>query len=163
GAGLGPTEAVLAGLWAAVLGREGIGREDNFFDLGGHSLLATQLVSRIRDSFAVELPLAVLFERPVLCEQAAVLEQRGGGEQLPAIHPRAAGAALPVSFAQQRLWFLAQLQEASAIYNVTAALRLEGALDVAALRRALQALTARQESLRVNIRHEGGSPWVVLC
>ena len=166
GSGLSPTEAVLAGLWAAVLGREGIGREDNFFDLGGHSLLATQLVARIRDSFAVELPLAVLFEQPVLCEQAAVLEQRGGGELLPAI---ACGVRrerrLPLSFAQQRLWFLAQLQErgeAAASYNIAAALRLEGALDVAALRRALRALTARQESLRVNIRSEGGSPQVVL-
>ena len=69
-----PTEELLAGVWCKVLGRESVGREDNFFDLGGHSLLATQLISRIRDSFTVEVPLAVLFEHPVLCDQAAVLE-----------------------------------------------------------------------------------------
>ena len=79
---------------------------------------------------------------------------------LPAIAPRPAGAAVPLSFAQQRLWFLAQLQEreAAASYTIAAALRLEGALDVAALRQALRALTARQESLRMSIRSADGAP-----
>ena len=165
GSALSATEAVLAGLWSGLLGREGIGREDNFFELGGHSLLATQLVARIRDSFAVEVALAVVFEHPVLCEQAAVLERSRGGELLPAIAPRAAETAVPLSFAQQRLWFLAQLQEAgeaAASYNIAAALRLEGELDVAALRQALRALTERQESLRVNIRSADGVPQVVV-
>ena len=76
---LSPTEAVLAGLWSAVLGRDRIGRTDNFFELGGHSLVATQLIARIRDSFAVEVALAVVFEHPVLSEQAAVLEHSRGG------------------------------------------------------------------------------------
>jgi amino acid adenylation domain-containing protein/non-ribosomal peptide synthase protein (TIGR01720 family) len=163
--GLSPTEAVLGGLWGGVLQRSGIGREDNFFDLGGHSLLATQLVSRIRDSFAIEVPLAVLFEHPVLFEQAAELERSRGVEPLPAIAPRAAGASVPLSFAQQRLWFLAQLEaspEAAASYNITAALRLEGELDIAALRQALRALTARHESLRMTMPSEGGRPRIVV-
>ena len=161
---LSPTEAVLAGLWSAVLGRDRIGRMDNFFELGGHSLVATQLIARIRDSFAVEVALAVVFEHPVLSEQAAVLEHSRGGVTLPAIAPRPAGAAVPLSFAQQRLWFLAQLQEheAAASYTIAAALRLEGALDVAALRQALRALTARQESLRMSIRSADGAPRIML-
>ena len=183
-ADLSPTEAVLAGLWSAVLGREAngrkrrlgnerpktigretIGREDNFFDLGGHSLMATQLIARLRDSFAVEVPLAVVFEHPVLCEQAAELEHSPAAPPLPPIVPHPSDAAVPLSFAQQRLWFLAQLQDggaAAASYNIAAALRLDGRLDVSALRRALCALTARQESLRVSIRSENGAPRIEL-
>ena len=167
GACLSPVEAELAELWSAVLGREGIGRDGNFFDLGGHSLLATQLIARIRDSFAVETALALIFEHPVLCEQASVLERSRGGATLPAIARRPSGAGpAPPSFAQQRLWFLAQLQEqgeAAASYTIAAALRLDGELDVGALRRALRALTARQESLRASIRSDGGAPHVVLA
>ena len=158
-----PTEELLAGVWCEVLGRESVGREDNFFDLGGHSLLATQVVARIRESVAVELPLRVLFEHPVVRDLAAAVDAAQRGSPMPPLVSCAQGPELPLSFAQQRLWFLSQLQAPSdASYNVTAALRLRGALDEAALRQALRQLTERQASLRVNIRNRGGEPLIAL-
>ena len=162
-----PGEELLAGLWAEVLGIEAVGRHRNFFDLGGHSLLATQLVSRIRRTFAVDVPLRLLFEHPVLADQAAALDQaRRDGDTAPPppITPRTDRDILPLSYAQQRLWFLAQLdgESSAASYNVTAALALAGALDQAALRRALLALTGRHESLRMAFYEEAGQPAIRL-
>ncbi|MFP2903303.1 AMP-binding enzyme, partial [Corallococcus sp. 4LFB] len=124
-----PTEELLATLWSGVLRADRIGREDDFFALGGHSLLATQLVSRIRSAFSVELPLRVLFEAPTLSRLALRVEealQTAEGTTLPPPSAIARGDEAPLSFAQQRLWFLDQLQPGSATYNIPSALHLEG-------------------------------------
>ncbi len=151
-------EELLAGLWSAVLGVEEVGRDSDFFALGGHSLLATQLISRIRDSFSVELPLSVLFERPVLRDLAAAVEAAQGSAALPAIVPIDHDATRPRSFAQERLWFLAQLEPQNPFYNSPFALRLIGPLDETALRAAIASLVVRHEVLRTVFLNEGGEP-----
>ena len=127
----GAVEELLAALWAELLGRDRVGRHDNFFDLGGHSLLATRLVSRVRGVLGVELALRSVFEHPSLAGLAHMVSgaETASGEALRA-GPRP--AALPLSFAQQRLWFLEQLEGGSS-YTVPMALRLTGPLDAAAL------------------------------
>ncbi|HEU4454891.1 MAG TPA: amino acid adenylation domain-containing protein, partial [Longimicrobium sp.] len=153
-------EAVMAGLWAEVLGVERVGVEDDFFALGGHSLLAVRVVSRVRDAFGVELPLRAVLEHPTLAAQAREVEAlRGAGEGTRAAPPLVAlprEGALPLSFAQQRLWFLHQLDPSSAAYNVPAALRLRGALDERALARALAEVVRRHEALRTRFEARGG-------
>ncbi|WP_164021359.1 non-ribosomal peptide synthetase, partial [Pyxidicoccus trucidator] len=157
-----PTEDLLAGVWAQLLGVERVGVHDNFFELGGHSLLATQLASRVRAAFQVELPLRDLFSMPTVAALAARLEterQKGSGISLPDLVPvPRTGEALPVSFGQQRLWFLDQLQPGTAHYNMPVPLRLDGKLDVQALERAFTELLRRHESLRTTFRDEGGTP-----
>nr|VFJ75374.1 MAG: amino acid adenylation domain-containing protein [Candidatus Kentron sp. FW] len=147
---ISPTEELLAGLWAAVLKRETIGRFDNFFDLGGHSLLATQLISRIRDSFDMELPVRMVFEHPELSALADAIQSNSGlSHQLPPIEAQPADALRSLSFAQQRLWFLERFETGgTAAYNMPAALRLEGSLDIHALQASLQWMVERHESLR---------------
>nr|WP_227027201.1 non-ribosomal peptide synthetase [Corallococcus soli] len=155
-------EASLAAIWAEVLHVEGVGIDDNFFDLGGHSLLATQVVARIRTTLGVELPLGDLFTAPTV---AALAERLGG------VVPKAHSAPLtradrtsapPLSFAQQRLWFIDQLEPDSSLYNVPLALKFVGALDVGALRGSLDALMARHEALRTTFRTEEGRPVQVI-
>ncbi|RKH54315.1 non-ribosomal peptide synthetase, partial [Corallococcus llansteffanensis] len=156
-----PTEELLAGLWADVLRTDRIGREDDFFALGGHSLLATQLVSRIRSTFGIELPLRALFEAPTLLRLALRVEealQVAEGTALPPPAAIARGDEAPLSFAQQRLWFLDQLQPGTATYNIPHALRLEGPLDLAALERAFRELLQRHESLRTTFHAQAGEP-----
>jgi amino acid adenylation domain-containing protein len=147
-----PTEEVLAGIWSEVLSVPQVGARDGFFELGGHSLLATRAVSRIREVFGVELPLRALFEAPVLADLAAVVDgMRGAGETAqaaPPVVPVPRDGALPLSFAQERLWFLDQMEPGSTAYNVPSVLRLVGALDAAAMERALGELISRHESLR---------------
>jgi amino acid adenylation domain-containing protein len=168
-----PTEARMAVLWADVLGVGQVGAFDNFFELGGHSLLATQLVSRLRAEFEVELPLRNIFESPTvaaLAEQidAAKLTGPEGAKAPPIVaRPRERGAddafAAPLSFAQQRLWFLDQLEPNSPFYNIPEAVRLQGPLDVAALERALNAVIARHEALRTSFTAENGIPQQVVA
>ncbi|HKH45556.1 MAG TPA: amino acid adenylation domain-containing protein, partial [Thermoanaerobaculia bacterium] len=155
-----PTEERLAAVWAEVLGIERIGAEDDFFALGGHSLLASRVASRVREAFSVELPLAVFFERPRLKELAAVIEaERGlGSEDLP-LAPVPRQGEIPLSFSQERLWFLDRLQPGSAVYNIPAAIRLRGALDAAVLDAALGALVERHEALRTTFPVEEGRPF----
>jgi amino acid adenylation domain-containing protein len=153
GAGAGlrtPTEQLLATLWAGVLKLDtaALSTDAQFFALGGHSLLATQLAARVRDAFAVELPLRVVFAEPTLGALAAWLDTQQRGIAVPAMVALPAGVVPPLSFAQQRLWFLSQLEGQSATYNMPAALQLHGKLDLAALRHALQTLVARHASLR---------------
>ena len=145
----GAVEELLAALWAELLGIARVGRHDNFFDLGGHSLLATRLVSRVRGGLGVELALRSVFEHPSLMGLAGVVSGAGpaAGE---ALRPGPRPASLPLSFAQQRLWFLEQLEGGSS-YTVPMALRLAGPLDAAALRLALQAVVARHEALRTTL------------
>jgi len=148
-----PVEEILTQIWSQVLTVEKVGINDNFFELGGHSLLATQLVSRIRNTFKVELPLRQLFATATVGElaQAIVqLQQQNLDLIAPPILPRTEETQLPLSYAQQRLWFLEQFAPNSALYNIPITLRLRGTLNITALEQSLQELMARHESLRTN-------------
>jgi acyl carrier protein len=146
-----PIEEVIAGIWAEVLKLEQVGSSDDFFDLGGHSLLATQVVSRIRQAFQVELSVRSLFESPTV----ASLAQRIGehlrekqGVSTPAMKRVPRDQRLPLSFAQQRLWFLDQLDPNATTYNMSWTVRISGALDVPAFERTLNEILHRHEVLR---------------
>ena len=153
-------EGVLAGVWAGVLGVERVGRGDDFFALGGHSLLAVRLVSRVREVFGVELPVRTLFEAPTVAELAARIEtlRRADAPPLSPIVPVERAGALPLSFAQERLWFLDRMEPGSAFYNVPAARRLSGAVCVQALERALGLVVRRHEALRTVFPERDGAP-----
>ncbi|MDB5365629.1 MAG: pcbAB [Rhodospirillales bacterium] len=153
-------EEVLAGLWAGLLGRTQIGIDDDFFALGGHSLLAIQLIARVRQAFALEIPLNLLFEHPTVRQLAAAMAHLADDSRHE-LAPRGAGVAPTLSFAQQRLWFLDHLDDGGAIYNVPTATILQGPLRVDALRGALDALVARHELLRSRIDASDGTP--TLC
>ncbi|HEU4556864.1 MAG TPA: amino acid adenylation domain-containing protein, partial [Longimicrobium sp.] len=159
-----PVEEVLAGIWAEVLRLERVGVEESFFDLGGHSLLATRVVSRVREVLAVELPLRALFERRTVAELADAVEEmrRAGVPVLPPVVPAERTGALPLSFAQERLWFMDRLEPGNAAYNVPAPLRLAGALDERALERALGEIVRRHEALRTVFAEVDGSPVQVI-
>ncbi|MDY7092225.1 MAG: MupA/Atu3671 family FMN-dependent luciferase-like monooxygenase [Acidobacteriota bacterium] len=152
---------LVAGVWAEVLGREAVGAGGDFFELGGHSLLATQAVSRLRALFGIEISLRQLFETPTPAAMARrVREQRSEGSGLvpPPLEPVSRDGELPLSFAQQRLWFFEQLEEDSTAYSLPEALRLEGPLDVAALAASLRQLQQRHEVLRTTFPEEDGKP-----
>jgi amino acid adenylation domain-containing protein len=157
-----PFEEVLAGIWSRVLGVEQVGIHDDFFALGGHSLLATQLISRVRDAFQVELPLRALFESPTPASLAPrverALKSSGGAAEYPHVEPVARDGDIPLSFAQQRLWFFDQLEPGSHAYNIPAAVRLRGALNSSALARALSEVVRRHESLRTCFAADAGRP-----
>jgi amino acid adenylation domain-containing protein len=156
-----PVEQVLSGIWAGVLGLERVSIEDNFFELGGHSLLLTQVISRIREAFQIEFPLRNLFECPTiaaLSERIDVAVKSGWGLQEPPLEQVARDGELPLSFAQQRLWFLQQLEPASYVYNLASAVRLLGQLDIAALRQTLHQVVKRHESLRTTFTTVEGRP-----
>jgi amino acid adenylation domain-containing protein/non-ribosomal peptide synthase protein (TIGR01720 family) len=156
-------EAALAAIFAEVLDIGQAGIHDDFFDLGGHSLLATRLVSRIRQQLQVELPVRALFEAPTVAQLAQRLRQHGAGGagSAPPLVRTARGAALPLSYAQQRLWFLQQLEPDSAAYNIASALRLAGQLDRPALEAAFQALVERHEVLRTTFAGDDGDDGAV--
>ncbi len=134
-------------VWAQVLKLERVGRHDNFFDLGGHSLLAVQLMSRIRQSLRVNLQLTDVFGNPTLIALAHHLDGVGRAE-LPPITRATRDQPLPLSFAQQRLWFLAQIEGVSEAYHISLGLNLHGKLDRPALQHALEQIVARHEALR---------------
>nr|AWI62628.1 nonribosomal peptide synthetase [Cystobacter sp.] len=160
-----PVEEALAGMWSALLGVDRIGVDDDFFELGGHSLVATRLVSRIRSAFHVELPLRRLFEARTLGALAGVIEQavRGGASAPPPISRRGPDAReLPLSFGQQRLWFLEQLQPGNAAYHMFVPLRADGVLEPVLLKRCLEALVRRHESLRTTFVGRAGQPLQVI-
>src|SRR6185295_9701753 len=156
------TEELLCGIWSRVLGLERVGVEESFFELGGHSLLATQVVSRVRETFGVELALRSLFETPTVAGLARRVEglvAAGAGLALPPIERVRRGEGdLPLSFAQQRLWFLDQLQPGNPFYNVSAALRLQGPLDLAVLAASLGEIVRRHEVLRTVFPVRNGQP-----
>jgi amino acid adenylation domain-containing protein len=161
-----PVEELVAGIWAEVLKVERVGVADDFFDLGGHSLLATQVISRLRTVFAVELPVRSIFEHPTVARLAQRIVAVMPEEQRPVappISPVARGVELPLSFAQQRLWFLNQLEPGNPFYNVGAAIRVTGALDVTALADSLNEVIRRHEVLRTTFASTEGHPRQVIA
>ncbi|WP_375501123.1 amino acid adenylation domain-containing protein [uncultured Nostoc sp.] len=148
-----PSEEIIANIFASVLNIQAVGINDNFFTLGGHSLLATQLISRLRVAFEVEIELRAVFSSPTVAQLEQTLTQlrtSDRGLSLPPIQPRTQSEELPLSFAQERLWFLNQLEEASAIYNISGAVRISGNLDINALQQALSEIVRRHEILRTS-------------
>ncbi|QRK08658.1 non-ribosomal peptide synthase/polyketide synthase [Archangium violaceum] len=156
----GPVEELLAQLFRQVLGVETVSREDDFFHLGGHSLSATRLVARVRQAFGVELPLTTLFSSPSVAGLAHALSllQGHGSAELPAPTPRPADAPPVLSFAQERMWFLQQLQPDSHAYHIDGALEVEGPLQIDALEQALHWLLERHPVLRLAVSAYEGQP-----
>ncbi len=157
----GGTEEALAWIWGELLGLDRVGAHDNFFDLGGHSLLATQMGSQIRSVLGIELPLQSIFDAPTvasLAREISAARQSSAGPALPPLVPLPRAGSLPLSFSQERMWFLHQLDPGGSAYNLLQAVRLSGALDVAALARCFAELRGRHESLRTAFRVEDGRP-----
>ncbi|MCP4653873.1 MAG: amino acid adenylation domain-containing protein, partial [bacterium] len=165
-----PTEEVMAGIWSRILQLEGIGVDHDFFELGGHSLLATQVISRVREAFQREIPLRQLFETPTVAGLAEVVERtRAEGRSIPPLHPIPRDERgmprdpVPLSFAQERLWFLDQLDPGSPTYNIPSAVRLTGRLEVPVLLAGLEEIVRRHESLRTTFAPgDDGSPVQVI-
>ncbi|HEY0603235.1 MAG TPA: amino acid adenylation domain-containing protein [Herpetosiphonaceae bacterium] len=156
-----PAEKIVAGIWADILRVEQVGVHTAFFALGGHSLLATQVMSRVRKTFNVELPLRTLFEAPTVAGLVAGIEaaqQAAAAQQADPILPVARDQALPLSFAQERLWFLEQFQPGTAAYNMVFALHLAGTVDVHALEHSLNEIVKRHEGLRTSFHSSAGRP-----
>ena len=158
-----PTEEVVAGIWAQVLGLEEVGIHDDFFDLGGHSLLAIQIVARLRSVLGIELPLRRLFEARTVAGLARLVRDRQAPPVLPPIRAVPRHEGLPLSSAQQRLWFLDQLVPGNSFYNTSGAVELRGTLHYGALERALGEIVRRHESLRTTFPAVDGRPRQVIA
>lgn len=159
------TEKSIANIWGEILRLNDIGREDNFFDLGGHSLLATRTISRIRTVFGVEVPLRSLFEAPTirgLSRRVEVLVNERIDESVPPLVPAQRDGRLPLSYAQQRLWFLDQLTPGTLAYTLPHTSRLGGELDISALERTLTEIVRRHEVMRTIFRSNDGYPQQVI-
>jgi amino acid adenylation domain-containing protein len=161
-----PSEEIIANIFATVLNQQNIGINDNFFSLGGHSLLATQLISRLRLAFNVEIPLRAVFESPTVTQLDIAIAQLRSQERgliLPPIQAiEGDREQLPLSWAQERLWFLNQLEGDSATYNMPAAVKIAGDLDINALQQALSEIVHRHEILRTSIQTVNGTPIQVI-
>ncbi|MFI7230568.1 amino acid adenylation domain-containing protein [Nonomuraea angiospora] len=156
------TEHRLSAMWSDVLGTPEVGVEDDFFRLGGHSLLAAQVMTRVREEFKADIPLRTLFDRPTVAGLAAAIERalaRDGSRVADRIPVGVRPARPPLSFAQQRMWFMDQMVPGSAFFNVTEAIKLTGPLDADALRAALNGVVARHETLRTRYPSSGGLPY----
>ncbi|HEX8092155.1 MAG TPA: condensation domain-containing protein, partial [Blastocatellia bacterium] len=154
-------EEIVAAIWSDVLGLDRASIHDNFFDLGGHSLVAARLVSRVREAIQVELPLRRLFERPTIAGLGEIIEaelRTGMHLEAPPLVPIERKGGLPLSFAQERMWFLNQLSPDSAAYNMPVALRMTGQLNQDALERSFNEIIARHESLRTTFHLAEGRP-----
>ena len=154
------TEEALARIWAEVLRLPKIGVDDNFFEIGGHSLLATQVIARIAERLSAQLQVRTLFECPTIARLAEAVDgcvRATNTDEFDRIALIARRGPMPLSFGQESLWFLNSLSDAP-LYNVTRVTRLRGDLDVVALRKALEALVARHESLRTNFPIVDGQP-----
>ena len=155
-----PFEELIASIWRELLGVEQVGVDDDFFELGGHSLLATQAISRMRSAFHVEIPLRSLFEERTISKLAGVVERalRNEDGYSSPIRPVPRNTDSPLSFAQQRLWLLHQIDPASASYNLPRTVRIRGPLNLAAMERAINELLRRHEVLRTSFRTIDGLP-----
>ena len=153
-------EEIVAGVWAQVLEVERVGMDENFFELGGHSLLATRVMSRIQSTLHVEMPLRAMFEHPTVrgfVEAVEATRRVGRGPAIPELAGRKQGEMIPLSHAQQRLWFLDQLDPGSALYNVYVGYRLQGQLDGDVLEWSLREIVRRHETLRTRFASSGGA------
>lgn len=158
-------EETVAGIWQELLGIDRIGVNDDFFELGGHSLLATQVASRIKSAFGVDLPLRILFESPTvaaIARNAQLALQEEPGQQTPRVVPVDRSKPLPLSFAQQRLWFIDQLEPGTPLYNIALSLRLKGRLDIAAVESSFNEIVRRHEVLRTYFPALEGEPVQVI-
>ena len=156
-----PSAEIIANIFTQVLGVQNVSIHDNFFELGGHSLLATQLVSRLRIAFGIEIPLRTIFASPTVAQLDQTLTQlrtSGSGLSLPPIQPTKERTQLPLSWAQERLWFINQLEGSSATYNIPGAVRITGSLDIEALEQALSEIVRRHEVLRTSFQKVNGIP-----
>lgn len=161
-----PTEELLAYTWAAVLGLRQVSVDQNFFEMGGHSLLATQVASRVRSSFGIELPLRCLFESPTiagLAERVDAARRSQRGVAAPSIGRAVREGNLPVSFSQERLWFLDQLLPDTSVYNIPEGWRFRGPLNGQALRQALNEIVRRHEALRTSFQTIDGQAFQLIA
>ncbi|HLP88083.1 MAG TPA: SDR family NAD(P)-dependent oxidoreductase [Nostocaceae cyanobacterium] len=161
-------EQQIANIWQEILGIEQIGIHDNFFELGGHSLLGTQIISHLRTTLKVELPLRQLFNAPTIAEQASIIAELAQEIQknttqeskfkLPKIGQTTISGNIPLSYAQQRLWYLDQLQPNNIAYNIYIAVSIVGLLDIPTLQQSFNEIIRRHEILRTNFITEKGQP-----
>ncbi len=166
-----PIEEILAGIWARVLGVNRVSIYDNFFAIGGHSLLATRVNSRLRDAFHVRMPVRNIFEFPTIASLAVKIEQAmetnamatSEGWEAPVIRPARRDQDLPLSFAQERLWFLDQLTPGSSAYNIAEAYRITGPLNLEAMERSLNEIARRHEVLRTTFATADAVPVQVIA
>ncbi|HSE17009.1 MAG TPA: amino acid adenylation domain-containing protein [Pyrinomonadaceae bacterium] len=159
-------EAMISEIWRELLVMERFGIHENFFELGGHSLLATQLVSRLRKSFRVDVQLRHVFDAPTVAKLAeSIKEIMASGETIrpPVITSVSRNGEVPLSFAQQRLWFLDQLEPGTPVYNIATGMRMIGPLDVAAFEQAITEIIRRHEILRTTILTIDGHPQPVVA
>ena len=148
-----PLEEIVAGIWGEVLRVSGISRQGNFFNLGGHSLLATQMTHRIRDVFGIELPVRAIFEAPTVAQFSALIQARlsdGNLSTTAPVEPVARDGRLPLSFAQQRLWFQERLAHGTSTYHIDFGTRLTGPLNQAALKQTFSEISRRHENFRTS-------------
>ncbi|MFM7353635.1 MAG: amino acid adenylation domain-containing protein, partial [Microcystis aeruginosa] len=156
-----PIEEKMAQIWGEILKLQRVSIEDNFFELGGHSLLATQVISRLQETFEIVLPLRYLFESPTIAQLSGVILkelQTGLGLKLPSIVPVNREADIPLSWAQERLWFVNQLEGESGAYTIDLTMRLRGNLNIKALEKAFQAIIQRHEPLRTQFKLKDNQP-----
>jgi amino acid adenylation domain-containing protein len=160
-------EKRIAAVWAEVLNCEPIGREDQFFELGGHSLLATKVILRIRFAFNIDFPLHLIFDYPKLCELAARVEEQmqkesKQGYESDRVSPVPREAYMPLSYAQERIWFFEQLQPELTAYNLSLALQIQGDLDIQVLEKSYRQIIWRHETLRSRFPSKDGQPVQVI-
>ncbi|MEW6734730.1 MAG: amino acid adenylation domain-containing protein, partial [Acidobacteriota bacterium] len=156
-----PYEEIVAGIWSEVIGIKSIGREDNFFNIGGHSLIATQMISRVREAFGVEITLRNLFDAPTvagLAEKIVAAQKAEQGLVMTAITRVPRDRGLSLSFAQQRIWFLDQLEPGSYFYNLPKVMRVKGILNILALQKSINEIVRRHEVFRTRFGMEDGQP-----